>query len=260
MQAYAGVLLEWLFHYFPGSCKKLPQDDGLCRGPRPGWAMPMSHTDLARQSSGAGAGLVILTPDENVLKLKENLLQCGVGSDGKDMSQVLGIREAKGLDFAEVVIVDFFACLDERQQASWKQMMQASPCDGFCDEHPEVGTHLKLLYTAVTRSQRRLNFVETACSKAASAFFRRLQEQGKLVKLASDSTELKLATGIMSPDEWIHRGLEFAWKAWECRPQDRGGGGAGGESQEMADELRWLDLARECFSKAGASGQCLVSH
>jgi ATP-dependent exoDNAse (exonuclease V) beta subunit len=32
----AGVLLEWLFEYFPGSCKKLPQDDGLCRGPRPG--------------------------------------------------------------------------------------------------------------------------------------------------------------------------------------------------------------------------------
>jgi hypothetical protein len=55
--------------------------------------------------------------------------------------------------------------------------------------------------TAVTRSQRRLNFVETACSKAASVFFRRLQEQGKLVKLASDSTELKLATVIMSPDE-----------------------------------------------------------
>jgi hypothetical protein len=218
----------------------------------------VSHIDLARQSSGAG--LVILTPDENVRKLKEDLLQCVVGSDDKDMSQVLGIREAKGLDFAEVVIVDFFRCLDERQQASWKQL-QASPCDNFCNEHPEVETHLKLLYTAVTRSQRRLNFVETVSSKAASAFFRRLEEEGKLVKLSSDSTsELKLATGIMSPDEWIHRGLEFAWKAWECRPQDRGGGGAGGESQEMADELRWLDLARECFSKAGASGQCLVSH
>jgi ATP-dependent exoDNAse (exonuclease V) beta subunit len=251
----AGVLLEWLLKYFPGSCKKLPQDDGLCRGPRPGWAMPVSHTDLARQSSGAG--LVILTPDENLRKLKEDLLQCVVGSDDKDMSQVLGIREAKGLDFAEV-IVDFFRCLDERQQASWKQLLQASSCNGFCDEHPEVETHLKLLYTAVTRSQRRLNFVETVSSKTASAFFRRLQEEGKLVKLSSDSSELKLATGMMSPDEWIHRGLEFAWKAWECRSQDRGGGGTGGESQE--DELRWLDNARECFSKAGSSGQCLVSH
>ena len=100
--------------------------------------MPVSHTDLARQSSGAGAGLVILTPDENLPKLNEKLLQCGVGSDGKGMSQVLGIREAKGLDFAEVVDVDFFACLDEMQRARWKQMMQAWPCDGFCDEHPQV--------------------------------------------------------------------------------------------------------------------------
>jgi hypothetical protein len=169
------------------------------------------------------------------------------------------LQQSCNRDFAEVVTVDFFACLDERQQASWKQMMQASPCDGFCDEHPEVETHLKLLYTAVTRSQRRLNFVETACSKAASAFFRRLQEQDKLVKLASDSTELKLATGIMSPDEWIHRGLEFAWKAWECRSEDRGGGGTGGENQDIADELKWLDLAIECFSKAGSSGNKYVS-
>jgi hypothetical protein len=47
-------------------------------------------------------------------KLKEDLLQCVVGSDDKDMSQVLGIREAKGLDFSEVVIVDFSRCFDER--------------------------------------------------------------------------------------------------------------------------------------------------
>ncbi len=254
----AGVLLEWLLKYFPGSCKKLPQDDGLCRGPRPGWAMPVSHTDLARQSSGDS--LVILTPDENLPKLKEDLHKCAVGSGFKDMSQVLGIREAKGLDFAEVVIVDFFRCLDQRQQASWKHLLQASPSDGFCDEHPEIETHLKLLYTAVTRSQRRLNFVETASSKAASAFFRRLEEEGKLVKLATDSSELKLATGMMSPDEWIHRGLEFAWKAWECRSEDRGGGGAGGESKVLVDDLRWLDLAIESFRKACSSGQCLVSH
>jgi hypothetical protein len=73
----AGVLLEWLFQYFPGSCKKLRQDDGLCRGARPGWPMPVSHSDLARESNGAG--LVILTPDENLPKLKEDLHKRVVG-------------------------------------------------------------------------------------------------------------------------------------------------------------------------------------
>ena len=67
--------------------------------------MSVNHADLARQSSGAG--LVILTPDENLPKLKEDLLQCVVDSDDKDISQVLGICEAKGLDFAEVVLVAF---------------------------------------------------------------------------------------------------------------------------------------------------------
>jgi hypothetical protein len=93
--------------------------------------MSVPHRDLARQSSGAG--LVILTPDENLPKLKEDLLQSAVGCGGKDMSQLLGIREAKGLDFAEVVIVDFSRCLDERQQASWKHFLQSAPSDGFCD-------------------------------------------------------------------------------------------------------------------------------
>jgi hypothetical protein len=35
------------------------------------------------------------------------------------------------------------------------------------------------------------------------------------VKLTSDSSELKLGTGMMLPDEWIHRGLEFSGKAWD---------------------------------------------
>ncbi len=134
------------------------------------------------------------------------------------------------VDFAEVVIVDVFRCLDERQQASWKHLLQASPSD----------------------------FVETTSTKIASAFFPQLEEKGKVVKLPTDC-ELKHATGMMSPDEWIHHGLEFAWKVWECRSEDRGGKGTGGgESQDIADELRCLGLAIECFSKAGPSGKCLV--
>jgi len=64
---------------------------------------------------------------------------------------------------------------------------------------------------------------------------------------------------MISFDEWIHRGLEYAWKSWECRSENRAGGGAGVDSREIAIELRWLDLAIDSFSKAGSSGQCLVS-
>ena len=53
--------------------------------------MPVSHTSLARQSSGGG--LVMLTPDNNLATLKEDLLLRS--TEGKDVIQVLGIREAK---------------------------------------------------------------------------------------------------------------------------------------------------------------------
>jgi hypothetical protein len=45
-----------------------------------------------------------------------------------------------------------------------------------------------------------------------------------------------------------------------CRP--RRGGGRRREPRHCgrsSDELRWLDLAIECFSKAGPSGKCPVS-
>ena len=39
----------------------------------------------------------------------------------------------------------------------------------------------------------------------------------------------------------------------------RDGGGTGGEEQDIADELKCLDLAIECFSKACSSGNKYVS-
>jgi hypothetical protein len=53
--------------------------------------MPVSPTSLARQSSGGG--LVMLTPDGNLDKLKEDLLLCS--TEGRDVIQVLGIRELR---------------------------------------------------------------------------------------------------------------------------------------------------------------------
>jgi len=38
-------------------------------------------------------------------------------------------------------------------------------------------TYLKLLYTAMTRAQRRLNFIETSTSRAASLFLSTLQKK-----------------------------------------------------------------------------------
>ena len=88
-----------------------------------------------------------------MVQLKRNLLRCANFDDSEHSRwtvQVLSIRQAKGLDFAKsmttVVIIDFFKSLNDKQQTNWKQMLQREPTKGFCDEHPEVEAHLKLLY------------------------------------------------------------------------------------------------------------------
>ena len=236
----AGAILDWLFHFFPGSCQRLPTDEGLCKGPRPGvafWNMDQVNHVLHTQID---TGLVFLTPDHNLAQLKSDL---GITEKQAGFASVFGIRDAKGLDFPEVVIVDFFKSLDQQQQKSWKAMLASSPPIVFHDEHPEVETHLKLLYTAMTRAQRRLNFIETTTSKAACAFFRALQRDGKLVELASLAN---LETYIMSSDEWVSRGLDFAWEATSSGCLAAGG--------SLAQELLWIERALECFLKAGSGG------
>jgi hypothetical protein len=49
----AGVLLEWLFKYFPGSCQRLEADEGLCKGPRPGHAW-MKIADVVEDWKDSG--------------------------------------------------------------------------------------------------------------------------------------------------------------------------------------------------------------
>ena len=66
----------------------------------------MDVCEMSRLSNvlleNASSGLMVLTPDQNKENLSKKLLSGITG---------LGIREATGLDFPEVVIVDFFSSL-----------------------------------------------------------------------------------------------------------------------------------------------------
>ena len=150
----ADVILEWLFRFFPGSVKLLPKDDGLCKGPRPAmgvWGM----AKLAKLLGSPESGVVVLTPDHNIGALNRALAE----HLGNATVTVLGIREAKGLDFAEVLLVDFFKCLDVQQHKSWKKMLQSSPSVGFQDAHPEVA----MLICVYTYTHRYVQIFDYTC-------------------------------------------------------------------------------------------------
>jgi ATP-dependent exoDNAse (exonuclease V) beta subunit len=185
------------------------------------------------ESLGMNEGLVILTHEHNTERLQQLFGAQRI---------VLGIREAKGLEFPDVAVVDFFSSMTREDQLRWREMMvmdedelQESGQRRGVDlryKFPELETQLKLLYTAITRSERSLYLIETKRSVAGAAFFAHVRDRG----LAQVQELLSSDAVLLTHDEWVSRGLDFAMAAKE--------------TAHIEDELTWLRRAIQCFDCA----------
>jgi hypothetical protein len=116
-RSHAGILnaaasiLSQMFAYFPDSAKQLGRDDGLFKGPQPGMFHKIKRDTMAELLSKRLNGTVVLTHDECVEEVAEKL-------GGYEL--VYGIRRAKGLEFKNVIIVDFFSSLPNESQKPWR--------------------------------------------------------------------------------------------------------------------------------------------
>jgi ankyrin repeat protein len=226
----ASAVLGRLFLLFPGAASKLPPDEGLYKGPRPG-LMLLESEDRLLSVLTQNDGLMLLT-HEHARERLQGL--CG------SQRAVLSIAEAKGLEFPDVAIVDFFSSLDRCDQLRWKEMLgidEAAHASGtdvsLRYEYPELETQLKLLYTAITRAERSLYVIETKRSVAGLAFFALAEARG----LAQAQEVLSSSECLLTHDEWVSRGLDFASSAKE--------------SGEVEEEVTWLRRAVVCFDNAG---------
>jgi superfamily I DNA/RNA helicase len=166
----AGFVLELLFKGFPGAAKVLPKDSGLYKGPRPVYSVFSAieeGEEYLVKLLRSNERLVVLCNDDEAECITSffNLHEIG--------NTVLGIRAAKGLEFAEVLILDWFCSTSRCDQKSWKQLIGQS--GDVISVDPQLETQLKVLYTGITRSCDRLLFVERRDSLSASAFFRSLK-------------------------------------------------------------------------------------
>ena len=213
----AAAILERMFEVFPRSANRLKPDVGVFLGPRPGIFQNLS-LDRLRDLVSRIDGVVLLTHDGHVEELQRI-----VG----DTVIVLGIRESKGLEFPNVIIVDFFRLLEDEHQKPWRELLtireqRSNSRDGIKKAVPEVETQLKLIYTAITRCSKRLFFAETKPSIAGSAFIKwatyvKKEESsaspGALaVKQVVDDVEKMVKT----LDEWRSSGVDFAMEAEAC--------------------------------------------
>ncbi|KAM9100051.1 TPR and ankyrin repeat-containing protein 1 isoform 1-T3 [Sarcophilus harrisii] len=239
----ASGVVDLLQHYFPESFDRLPRDAGLFDGPKPTVLESCSVSDLAillrgnkrkTQPIEFGAHQVILVANEVAKeKIPEEL----------GLALVLTIYEAKGLEFDDVLLYNFFT--DSEAYKEWKIISSFTPSAECRNEehrpllevsleraHASPGRpqllnveaykllngELKQLYTAITRARVNLWIFDENRDKRAPAF--RYFIRRDLVQVVKtdenkdfdDSMFVKTST----PEEWIVQGDYYAkhqcWK------------------------------------------------
>jgi len=226
----AAAVLRLLFEAFPDtSAKQLKGDRGLFQGPRPASFQGISQ-GLLQQLVRKLDGVVVLTHDANVRGWKKRL----------DYPLVYGIREAKGLEFRVVILLDFFGSVPMPCQKPWRELLLARDTTDFSRRHVEIEGHLKLLYTAITRCINRLYFAESSDSTSGDAFVRWLTTapNSKEGPLGLKGSVDKVEKMTMTPDEWALTGFENAVVAEES-------------TDDLAKMLTFLEKAKYCFDQIG---------
>ena len=235
----ASAFLDLLFEYFPGSAKQLKKDHGLFKGARPGVFHNVEIQQLSSLLKDTMQGCVILTHDETAVQWREVL--------GHPL--VYGIRESKGLEFKSVIILDFFGEIQQPLQKAWRNLLLGREGPDFQLRHPLVETHLKLIYTAITRCIEQLFFAETTSSIAGNAAIRWLttskqsspsKEQTDQITneaIATTNDVSDLDSMMMTNDEFSIAGINNAELA---------------ESTDIEPEqaISYLTRAIYCFEKA----------
>ncbi|XP_068008818.1 TPR and ankyrin repeat-containing protein 1 [Melanerpes formicivorus] len=253
----ASGVVDLLQHYFPESFDRLPKDCGLFDGPKPTLLESCSVSDLAillrgnkrkTQPIEFGAHQVVLVANETA---KERI------PEELNLALVLTIYEAKGLEFDDVLLYNFFT--DSEANKEWKIISSYTP-----DSDVQVGSkplmevpledaagaqkrtpfnvemfkmlngELKQLYTAVTRARVNLWIFDEDSDKRAPAFKYFIKRDFVRVVKADEKKDLddSMFAKTSTPEEWIAQGDYYAkHQFWEVAAKCYQKGGAAEKSK-----------------------------
>ncbi|XP_053914940.1 TPR and ankyrin repeat-containing protein 1 isoform X2 [Cuculus canorus] len=253
----ASGVVDLLQHYFPESFDRLPKDCGLFDGPKPTVLESCSVSDLAillrgnkrkTQPIEFGAHQVVLVANETAKeKIPEEL----------SLALVLTVYEAKGLEFDDVLLYNFFT--DSEASKEWKIISSYSPgsdvevgsklliempfedATGMQKRTPFnmemyklLNGELKQLYTAITRARVNLWIFDEDSDKRAAAFKYFIQRELVQVVKADEKKDLddSMFAKTSTPEEWIAQGDYYAkHQFWEVAAKCYQKGGAAEKSK-----------------------------
>jgi hypothetical protein len=202
---------------------------------------------------------------------RETLIQCQEDMERAGVSGVtmLDVEMAKGLEYSNVALVDFFSSSGKssggggggagknqtKMDNAWRHMMgeeaggsggglvggsggKAGGMRGGLGVDRRLEHELKLLYTGLTRCKSRLYFVETAGGDARKAAFDWMRRTGLGADLQNDDdfSAPQMATGAQ-----VRRGCELMSKA------------VGSRDMEYSTCQQLIRQAIKLFEKAGSS-------
>nr|XP_005600889.1 TPR and ankyrin repeat-containing protein 1 isoform X2 [Equus caballus] len=239
----ASGVVDLLQFYFPESFDRLPRDSGLFDGPKPTVLESCSVSDLAillrgnkrkTQPIEFGAHQVILVANEMAKeKIPEEL----------GLALVLTVYEAKGLEFDDVLLYNFFT--DSEAYKEWKIISSFTPSssDSRKENQPLMEVplekpsssqgrslmvnlemykllngELKQLYTAITRARVNLWIFDENPEKRAPAFKYFIRRDFVDVVKTDENKDLddSMFVKTSTPKEWIAQGDYYAkhqcWK------------------------------------------------
>ncbi|NWR55162.1 TRNK1 protein, partial [Bucorvus abyssinicus] len=252
----ASGVVDLLQHYFPESFDRLPKDRGLFDGPKPTVLESCSVSDLAillrgnkrkTQPIEFGAHQVVLVANETAKeKIPEEL----------SLALVLTIYEAKGLEFDDVLLYNFFT--DSEASKEWKIISSYAPDSDVqvgskvllevpledaagvqkrtfnVDMYKMLNGELKQLYTAITRARVNLWIFDEDRDKRAPAFKYFIKREFVRVVKADEKKDLddSMFAKTSTPEEWIAQGDYYAkHQFWEVAAKCYQKGGAAEKSK-----------------------------
>ncbi|RIA86623.1 hypothetical protein C1645_325835 [Glomus cerebriforme] len=211
----ASSVIDLIWHFFPNSIDRLSRERGKIDGPLPiifeEFQAETFHYNIFSIGEHAsnvefGAEQVIIVRNDAAKKRVKELI-------GK-VGLVMTVFEAKGMEFNDVLLYDFFT--DSPARSKWRVILSAlddhsKGVQTFSHEkHYILSSELKHLYVAVTRARQHIWIFDknTEWSKPIRTYW----DHHGLVKVIRNMNEISTFPTLAkksSSHEWNRRGRKF---------------------------------------------------
>lgn len=235
---FASFVMKLLWKGFPDTVDKLEPESAQLNGPQPVLffdcgikileADEVGNVKLDSRPAVFGAEQVILVRDE---KSKEKLHET-LG----DSALILTILQAKGMEFNDVILWDFFSRSSYPTALRyWRNLLSEEQSNFDTYKHGNICSDLKHLYVAATRARIHLFLIESAASVVRP-----------VIELLTDDLPKPLIE-VVHPNH-----PNFAKKVSELRPNVSSDPDAWCRRGHQLMEAGSYQDARFCFSKGNS--------